>query len=66
MTALRDKSIEANHASGERWPAGLSNGNQTEPTIRQDLGRSNRSRFMTLSHAATKSRTNFSPASSHA
>ena len=28
--------------------------------------RSNRSRFMTLSHAATKSRTNFSCASSHA
>jgi hypothetical protein len=39
---------------------------QTERTIRQDLGRSNRSRFMTLPHAATKSRTNFSLASSDA
>ena len=33
---------------------------------RWDQARSNRSRFMTLSHAATKSRTNFSRASSHA
>ncbi len=32
----------------------------------RDQARSNRSRFMTLSHAATKSRTNFSFASSHA
>jgi hypothetical protein len=31
----------------------------------RDHARSNRSRFMTLSHAATKSRTNFSFASSH-
>ena len=32
----------------------------------RDQARSNRSRFMTLSHAATKSRTNFSFASPHA
>jgi hypothetical protein len=32
----------------------------------RDQARSNRSRFMTLSHAATKSRTNFSFESSHA
>src|SRR5688572_22640768 len=32
----------------------------------RDQARSNRSRFMTLSHAVTKSRTNFSFASSHA
>ena len=31
-----------------------------------DQARSKRSRFMTLSHAATKSRTNFSFESSHA
>ena len=33
---------------------------------RTDQAMSNRSRFMTLSHAAAKSRTNFSRASSHA
>ena len=32
--------------------------------FRRDQARSKRSRFMTLSHAATKSRTNFCPASS--
>ena len=36
------------------------------PPTRRDEPTSNRSRFMTLSHAATKSRTNFSFASSHA
>ena len=36
------------------------------PPFYQDRIRSNRSRFITLSHAATKSRTNFSRASSHA
>ena len=36
----------------------------TDGAPARDQARSKRSRFMTLSHAATKSRTNFSPASS--
>ena len=36
------------------------------PTWTSDQARSNRSRFITLTHAATKSRTNFSFASSPA
>jgi hypothetical protein len=36
------------------------------PNGHVDQARSKRSRFMTLSHAATKSRTNFSFESSHA
>ena len=50
-----------------RTPVKLTHG-RAVPNARLDVDqtRSKRSRFMTLFHAATKSRTNFSFASSHA
>ena len=52
------------HRGGERPDAGSGDRRSPDPDVGQ--ARSKRSRFMTLSHAATKSRTNFSFASSEA
>jgi hypothetical protein len=51
---------------GEGAPTGSRGRPIVGPPPHRDQARSNRSRFMTLFHAATKSRTNFSFASSAA
>ncbi len=60
---VSDNSVELSGTSGTAaWKgAGLE-----RPVASSDQARSKRSSFMTLSHAATKSRTNFSFESSHA
>jgi len=69
-TARPIRVLERKRTRRARRSAG-SHGGPTErvvatPASSDGQTRSNRSRFMTLSHAATKSRTNFSCPSSHA
>ena len=56
--------LEAVRPGADGRPPPARGGDRTQFT--RDQARSNRSRFITLVHAATKSRTNFSCESSHA
>jgi hypothetical protein len=58
--------LRASHAAARNQTEAFNSAERRSTRPRRDQATSNRSRLITLSHAATKSRTNISLASSHA